>query len=139
MATINADSLNYQRPMAGEYGNVSSLTQTMTLSAADDGDKLVFARIPAGASLLDLSVVNTASSASTNMKFGYEYVDGSDSDDDYFTGAKSISSASRIRADEANAPVTTESEAYLTGTLGGANIATETTITVTLTYEFRNG
>ena len=137
MATQAAKSLGYQVPMAGEYGNLAVAIATITLAAATNGDLFRFLKLPADVRLIDLQVVNSASSAGTTMKFGYEHVDGeAGDDDDYFAAAKSLATASRIRADAANAPKLVDREVYITGVLGGANIATETTITVVAIYEF---
>lgn len=139
MAEILAASLGYQTPMAGEHGNVAVETAEITLAAATNGDIFKFLRLPAFVRLLDLSVVHTASSVSTTMKFGYEHKDGAaGDDDDYFAVAKAIAAAGRIRADAPNPPKVVDRESYIIGTLGGANIATATTITVTVTYEFLN-
>lgn len=132
----DATTLGFQTPHAGTWGNVATATASITTAAETNGAEFKFMRLPANTRLLDLSVINTASSASTTMKFGYEAVDGSPADDDYFAAAKSIATASRIRADAANAPVVLDEDFYIIGTLGGANIATATTITVTVTYEF---
>lgn len=137
MATQVAKSLGYQVPMAGEYGRLNAEVASITLAAATNGDLFRFLKLPANVRLIDLQVINSASSASTTMKFGYEHVDGSEGDDDdYFAAAKSLASASRIRADAANPPKLVDRDIYITGTLGGANINTETTITVVVSYEF---
>lgn len=137
MATQAAKSLGYQVPMAGEYGNLAVAIASITLAAATNGDLFRFLKLPANVRLLDLQVVNAAGSADTTMKFGYEHVDGSSGDDDaYFAAAKAIATAGRIRADAAKPPKLVDREVFITGVLGGANIATETTITVTAIYEF---
>lgn len=138
MANIDAESLGFQVPHAGTWGNVATATATITRAAATNGDVFRFLKLPAHTRLLDLSAVHGASSASTTMKFGFLPTDGSSGDDAYFTAAKAISSAGRIRADAAKAPVVIDKESYIVGTLGGANIATETPITVTVTYEYLN-
>jgi hypothetical protein len=137
MAEIKAESLGYQVPHAGTWGNVATATAAITRAAATNGDEFVFLRLPAHTRLLDLTVVNSASSASTTMKFGYKDEDGN-GDDDYFMAAKSLATAAKHRADAANPPLVVEKPFSIVGTLGGANIATGTTITVTATYEYQN-
>lgn len=133
---ISAPDLGFQIPHAGTWGNVATATAAITTAAQTNGAIFTFLRLPANTRLLDLSVINTNSSASTTMKFGYRAVDGTPVDDDYFMAAKAIHAASRIRADAALAPVVIAEDFHIIGTLGGADIATATTITVTATYEF---
>jgi len=140
MANIDQLDLTKQIPHAGEYGNKSTVTESITIAAATVADVLRIAKIPANSRLLDLDVVNTASTAATTMTFGFENADGSGAVPAHFTAAKAISTASRIRADAVNAPVLLGSQdGYITGTLAGANIATSTTITVTATFEYIGG
>jgi len=139
MANIDEANLKNQINMAGDYGNVAVAVQAITLSAATVADVLRFVKIPAYSRLLDLKVINTASSASTTMTFGYSSADGSVAAvPAYFNAAKSLAAASVIRADATNAPVEVTTDSYITGTLAGANIATSTTITVQVTYEYLN-
>jgi len=132
----DAPELRKQIPHAGEYGNTSTIVQSITLAAAAIGDVLRIAKIPSNSRLLDLEVINTASTALTTMTFGYENADGTGAVPAHFTAAKAISAASRIRADSVNAaPLTGSQDVFITGTLAGANIAVATTITVRVTYE----
>lgn len=132
----DAPDLRIQTPMAGTFGNLCVAMSTITLSAAAIADVFRFLRLPPMTRLVDLMVINTASSVSTTMKFGYLPTDGSAGDDDFFAAAKSIAAASRIRADTALAPVVVEKEVDIVGTLGGAAIATATTIHVIALYEY---
>lgn len=135
MANINAPGLNDQ-VHAGTWGNKAVTTRAITLAAATVADVIRFVKLPAGARLLDLTVFNTASSASTTMTFGYAPVDGTAGDADHFLGAKSLATAARHRADTVTPPVVLAKDSYLVGTLAGANIATGTTITVVVEYEY---
>lgn len=137
MANQDAPELRKQLPHAGEYGSVSSTVQSITLAAAAIGDVFRFAKIPANSRLLDLEVINTASTALTAMSFGYENDDGTGAVPAHFAPATSIATAARLRASSVNPPVLLGTkDAYITGTLAGANIAVATTITVRCTYEY---
>jgi len=132
----DAPDLRKQIPAAGEHGNTYNTVQTITLAAAAIADVFRFAKVPSNSRLLDLEVINTASTAATTMSFGYENADGTGAVPAHFTAAKSLAAASRIRADSVNAPVVTGGQdVYITGTLAGASIAVATTITVRVTYE----
>lgn len=132
----DAPDLAIQTPIAGTYGNLCFAVATITLAAASIADVFRFLRLPAHTRLVDAFEIHSASSASTTMKFGYLPTDGSAGDDDYFMAAKSLAAAAKNRADAANAPKVVDEEVHIVGTLAGAAIATETTITVGVFYEY---
>jgi len=139
MANQDALGLANQINHAGDYGNVAVATKQITLSAAAVGDVFRFAKLPAYSRLLDLKVIHTAAGTGTTMTFGYEAANGSVAAvPAYFNAATAIAAAGVIRANAANAPVEVTTDSYITGTLAGANIATATTITVQVSYEYLN-
>lgn len=86
--------------------------------------------LPAGMRLDDaLAIVSDAFTASATADIGFAYVDGVDSSDvpqdaDYFKAALALDSTGRTRAGNAAVrPVTLPKDAYLTLTIGGANLA----------------
>lgn len=137
-----------------EYGNAAaSIRLRWRAAALTNGDVIVFGILPAGATITDVQMVNTASSASTTMKIGFRNADGTTTSpdtgvatyqapaDDYWIAATSIASAARTRA---GAPGTVANgkglalrlnkDIILIGTLGGANIATDTIIEVQVSF-----
>lgn len=136
------------------FGNLTVAAFRFRAAALTSGDVVLFGAIPAGSKIVDAVMANTASSASTTMSLGFRNADGTATspDDggatfqapaaDYWLGATAISSAARTRA---GAPGTVSNgkglalrcnkPVIITGTLGGANIATDTIIDVLISYE----
>jgi len=138
MATVVAADLYSKIPPADSDGCVNVNEGTITSAAQTSGDLFFFCKVPAGSRVHDLRVVNSASSASTTMQFGL--VPLSDLTDTtlagHFSAAASIASAGLRRKDAANAPITLSEDHYVVGTLGGANIATSTTISTEVDYVY---
>jgi hypothetical protein len=137
-----------------EYGNAgASIRMRWRGAAMVNGDQILFGTLPAGATITDVMMVNTASSASTTMAIGFRNADGTTTSpdtgsatfqvpsNDYWVGATSIATAARTRA---GAPGTAANgrglalrlnkDVIIVGTLAGANIAIDTIIEVQVSY-----
>lgn len=153
MADVQAPSF-INPPHMAEGGNLACSPRFRWQGAAlTNGDVIIFGKVPSGALVKDVMMVNTASSASTTMKIGFRNADGTTTSpdngdatfqapaDDFWIAATSIASAARTRA---GAPGTVANgkgfslrcnkDIYIIGTLGGANIATNTLIEVQVDY-----
>jgi hypothetical protein len=87
-------------------------------------------------------IVHDAFTASATMKFGFSYVDGVDStvvpqDDDFFLGATALDAAAVTVGARALAPVVLPKDAFLVGTLAGANLAAVGKMAIHLQTELR--
>ena len=124
----------------GAYGNLSVLpfkfettaagicTDSDLTTAVVNGTVVRLGILPAGATLYDGNlIVSNATTNACTMKVGFQYVDGVDSsavpqDDDFFLAASAINATGLTRKSAGFAPVKLPKEAYLIGTVKGADI-----------------
>lgn len=142
MTTVTKNRLLDAKQAAGNapYGNSAVLPFALATNASGvmtDSDqttalvqtnKVRFGVLPAGMRLDDaLAIVSDLITAAMTLKIGFEYVDGVDDttvpqDDDYFFAALALSAVGRTRANNtAVAPLTLPKDAYLIGTVAGAD------------------
>jgi hypothetical protein len=143
MTTVTKNRLYDQKQMSGSTpdGNAVVLAFSLATNASGvmtDSDqttalvqtnKVRFGILPAGMRLDDaLSIVSDLFTAAVTLKVGFEYADGVDDtgvpqDDDYFHAALALSATGRTRANNlAVRPVVLAKDAYLIGTVGGADV-----------------
>lgn len=153
MADVLA-STYYKPQHMQSFGNQSVAHFRFRASALTNGDVVLFGIVPAGSRIVDAVMANTASTALTTMSLGFRNADGTATspDDggatfqapaaDYWLPATAISAAARTRT---GAPGTVSNgkglalrcnkSVIITGTLGGATIATDTIVDVFIHYE----
>lgn len=157
MATVTKNRLLDAKQAAGNapYGNAAVLAFFLVTNASGviaDSDqttaliqtnKVRFGVLPAGMRIDDvLSIVSDAFTASGTLKLGFEYCDGVDDadvaqDDDYFHAALALDAAGRTRANNtAVRPQTLPKDAFLIGTIGGADTAAAGRLDVLVYGEF---
>lgn len=141
-ATIKNLLQNFVGISGTPYGNGVNVLASLTTNSSGvatlsdlttnlvTGTVVRFGLLPAGLRLEDaLAIVSDAFTASETIKLGFQYVDGVDSadvpqDDDYFFAALALDAAGRTRANNTGvAPVVLAKDAYLIGTVAGANTA----------------
>ena len=132
MATFNAPTLmdvvySGDCPAAHVHGSI-------TLAAAQVGDKVRLNKVYAGTKIYWSKLVNAALGASTTVKLGFEYVNGEAAgNDSAFIPATSTAAAASTQG--AGAPVTLDYDAYIIATIGGA--AATGKIDTVLNFEFK--
>lgn len=143
MTTVTKNSLrdDKQASAGAPYGNDSIHRYSLVTNASGlmtDSDqttalvqtnKVRFGILPGGKRLDDaLAIVSDLFTAAVTLKLGFEYADGTDStdvpqDDDYFFAALALSATGRTRANNlAVRPVVLPKDAYLIGTIAGADV-----------------
>ena len=143
MATVTKNGALLASPFGGvPYGNATAhrfnlttnasgvMTDSNQTTALVQTDKVRLGILPAGFEIHDsLAIVSDAFTASSTLKLGWEYVDGTDvtatpQDDDYFHAALAINAVGRTRANNtAVAPVIVPKAVYIIGTVAGADLA----------------
>lgn len=132
MAEISNAGLPRQLVPGGTWGNVSNQWMTFTLAAAQVGDFVKVALIPAGSVVVDARFINAALGASSTIKWGYKE-DGGATDDAYFLGATGSASAANNRT--AAAPKRFLKDTWLIATVGGAAATGQIDVVVDYKYE----
>lgn len=143
MANVTKKNVKHLQQFGGApYGNATKLPYAFETNssgvfvdsdkttAVASGDVVRIGIIPAGATLYDaLLIISDAFTASATADVGFAYVDGVDDTDvpqdaDYFDAALALDGQGRTNgANLAVRPVTLPKDAYLTLTIGGANLA----------------
>jgi hypothetical protein len=157
MTTVTKNRLLDQKQMSGSTPDGNAVVLPFSLETNSSGvmtdsdqttalvttNKVRFGILPAGMRLDDcLSMVSDAFTAAQTLKVGFEYKDGVDDtdvpqDDDYFHAALALDAAGRTRANNtAVKPVVLPKDAYLIGTIAGANTAAAGRLDVLVYGEF---
>jgi hypothetical protein len=143
MATVTKkNAKNLQKFGGAPYGNATKQPYSFETNASGvyvDSDKTTaiatadvvrLGIIPGGTTLYDaLFIITDAFTANSTADIGFAYVDEVDDtnvpqDADYFDAALALDATGRTRAANlAVRPVTLPKDAYLTLTIGGANLA----------------
>ena len=144
MATVTKKYVKSEPAQIGgvPYGNYTGLRFTFETNASGvyvnsdqttavlNGDVVRIGVLPAGMRLDDcLNAISDAFTAASTADIGFAYVDGVDStavpqDADYFDAALALDGQGRTRGlNLAVRPVVLPKDAYLTLTIGGANLA----------------
>lgn len=154
MADVKAASYN-NLPNLGPNAGVYQFREQR--AALTNGDVLIFGMIHGGSYIFDWSMRNTASTASTTMSIGFRNADGTATSPvigdhatlqipgaAYFLAATSIAAAAITRAgapgtvaNRAGMPIRLQKDILITGTLGGATIATDTIIELFFSFEYQ--
>lgn len=140
--TVTKKQLAQEAQFGGvPYGNYTGLHFTFEVNASgvyvnsdlttavQNGDTVRIGKLPAGMRLDDcLIAISDAFTANATGDFGFAYCDGVDvtavpQDADYFDAALALDGTTRTRGlNLAVRPVTLPKDAYLTVTIGGANL-----------------
>lgn len=141
MASYNAARVN-DPVHSGTWGNVSVAISSITGNGAGAvlaiADVVRFMKLPAGAELFDAQLLTSANEAASTVDLGYTDVlgDAGNTDADYFLAAESIATAGRFRANRNVVPYKLTADAYITLTVGGAQIELATVLTAIVAYRY---
>lgn len=129
---MKADRLDVM-PIASTYGDAATHPSSIDLAAAAPGTEIEAMRIPVGAELYGVTLVNDALGASSTLQVGvkYPYGGGTDDPDQFLPSGGSASAGVRTNYFH---PIRFENEAVLTATTGGA--ATTGKVTVIPHYRY---
>lgn len=140
MANVDALGLQLEQTNTGEYGNKTTEVATVVVNAANPaavGDVLRFVRLPKYATITDVQVIaNQASVGEVTLGFAEVDAEG-DSDADYFAPSAVLGADTRVRAPNGAPLYLANDDAYITATVGVADIAADTEITVTVDFVYR--
>jgi hypothetical protein len=133
MATIKAaTSEQLLRVDSGGGGLDGDILTTNVTSAVHNGDVIQMAKIPKGTYINGLDLIADAINAGVTVSVGWAYVDGSAGGvaGEYIAAGTALATATRVSANAPIVPTVLTKDAYLIITIGGANFALSTNLTL---------
>jgi hypothetical protein len=120
-------------------GSAGNTVATAALATSTSGDKIALCTLPPGVTLLDEQIISSAANTSMTVSSGFFSIDNTETTHgaDLIAAGTALATATRIRANAAVSPPTTDLNSYLTVTIGGAVMSFATRLDVILASRYK--
>lgn len=137
MANLDASTVNEYARVPDSGGNLTGeFVFAATAANSAPGDVIRLCKLPAGSMVSDIQVSADAANAGLTVSAGWAYVDGSaDAAAEFVAASTALATATLIRGNTTGASTVLLKDAYLTLTLGGADVTNPTILRVRPTVQ----